>query len=162
MEIKFACSHTHPTISHPNTTQAKPFSLGIWYIPRLIKKMSTSNIKTSYWATWAHLIMNMTLFKLVGRQKTKIISYTLNLHIKQLTKSSNKENLKISPSLQNLRHDILSDNNSSGDEIVLTGQEESVHLEIQEQWKEWLQIVIRIPPVSWSSLSGSGIYKKKT
>lgn len=77
--------------------------------------------------------MNMTLFKLVGRQKTKIISYTLNLHIKQLTKSSNKENLKISLSLQNLRHDILNDNNSSGDEIVLTGQEESVHLEIQEQ-----------------------------
>jgi hypothetical protein len=26
---------------------------------------------------------------------------------------------------------------------------------MQEQWKEWLQIVVRIPPMSWSSLSAT-------
>jgi len=30
----------------------------------------------------------------------------------------------------------------------LTGQEESAHFEIQEQWKEWLHMVVRIPLVS--------------
>lgn len=35
----------------------------------------------------------------------------------------------------------------------LTGQDESVHLDMHEQWKEWLQIVVRMPLVSWSSLS---------
>lgn len=37
--------------------------------------------------------------------------------------------------------------------LSLTGHEESVHFDMHEQWKEWLQIVVRIPPGSWSSRS---------
>ena len=37
-----------------------------------------------------------------------------------------------------------------------TGHDESVHLEMQVLWKEWLHTVVKIPLMCWSSLSAVG------